>query len=263
MYIIDKNIQNKSSIKIRFLWLLYLFSLFFILYGSVNQYISLGSPPSSFLFTWEHHIPFVEWWILPYISLYPMVIIAFLLPQSNLELRVLVLRSFVIIVFSVLIFLFFPLQFSFVKPETDNFSWFITAVEMVDYPFNQAPSLHVSFSVVLWFSLANKVQSWSMKLLLALWFSIIAVSTLFVYQHHFIDLVTGGVVGFLSCYFINRKSNIGMMSSLVRAKDLKMAFFYLMGALFTIVLYFHLSTIFFILFLYLLVRSVFFSFGGV
>jgi len=260
MYI-DEKVNNKSSIKMRRLWLLYLFSLFSLLYGSVNQQISLGSPPSSFLFAWEHHIPFVEEWIVPYIALYPMVILTFLLPQSSLELRVLVLRSLAIIFFSVTIFLLFPLQFSFVKPQTDNFNWFITAVEMVDYPYNQAPSLHVSFSVILWFSLAENFQSWWKKSLLALWFATIALSTLFVYQHHFIDLVTGVLVGFLSSYFIDKKSKIGLLKVLVTAKELKMALWYLLGALFAIVLYFHLSSLFVLLFFYLLICSVRWAFG--
>ena len=261
MYIIDKNINNKSTIKIRLLWMFYLSSIFFILYGSVNQYISLGSPPSSSVFEWEKYIPFVEWWVVPYIALYPMVIIAFLLPQSNLELRVLVLRSFVIIVFSVTVFLFFPLQFSFIRPETDDFSWFITAVEMVDYPFNQAPSLHVSFSVLLWFTIAQRFQSWWMNLLLFLCFTTIAISTLFVYQHHFIDLITGLLVGILSIYFLHQESKIEMLGFLSTSKDLQMALLYLMGSLFAIVLYFHVSALFILLFFYLVLTSVFWAFG--
>ena len=248
-------VLNKTRLKMRLLWLLYLFSLFSILYGSVNQYISLGSPPSSFVFEWEQHIPFIEEFIIPYISLYPMVILTFLLPQTHLELRVLLLRSFVIIFFSIAIFLLFPLQFAFTKPQTDSFSWFITAIEMVDYPYNQAPSLHVSFSVMLWFSLADRVSSWFIKLLLALWFATIATSTLFVYQHHFIDVISGALVGFLSSYFINSSSNIGFLKGLTKAKDLKIALVYLLGSLFAIVLYFHVSVWFIFLFLYLLVFS--------
>ena len=248
---------NKSSLKIRLLWLLYLLLLFITLYGSVNQYISLGTPPNSFVFEWEKHIPFIEEFIIPYIALYPMVLLTFLLPQNNLELRVLLLRSFVIIFFSISVFLLFPLQFSFENPQVDNFSWFITTVEMVDYPYNQAPSLHVSFSVLLGVTLAKRVQSWWINALLALWFITIALSTLFVYQHHFIDVITGALLGFLSCYVIDSSYKLGFLKGLTRAKDLKRALLYLMGSLFAVVLCFHVSAWFVWVFFYFFGFSLF------
>ncbi len=252
-------VPNKTRLKIRLLWLLYLLLLFITLYGSVNQYISLGTPPNSFVFEWEKHIPFIEEFIIPYIALYPMVLLTFLLPQSNLELRVLLLRSFVIIFFSITMFLLFPLQFSFEKPQVENFSWFITVVEMVDYPYNQAPSLHVSFSVLLGVTLAKRVHSWWINSLLTLWFVTIALSTLFVYQHHFIDVITGALVGFLSCYFIDSSYKIGFLKGLTEAKDLKIALFYLMGSLFAVVLCFHVSVWFVWVFFYFFVVSLFYA----
>ena len=249
--------NDKSPLNIRWLYMSYLAFLFFILYGSVNQYTSLGIPPSSFVFEWEKNIPFIEEWILPYTMIYPMFILAFLLPQSNRELTLLAWRSLVIILFSVLIFLFFPLAFSFSKPETDHFNWFLEAVELVDLPFNQAPSLHVSFSVVLWYSLAKRVKVWWGKALLALLFFTVAISTLFVYQHHFIDVITGAFVGFLSCYFIGKKS----FNSLVKTEDLKKALLLLIGSLLAVVLYFHVSFLFGFIFLLLVWWSVWIVFG--
>jgi len=232
--------NDKSPLNIRWLYMSYLTFLFFILYGSVNQYTSLGTAPSSFVFEWEKNIPFIEEWILPYTMIYPMFILAFLLPQSNQELSLLAWRSLIIILFSVLIFLFFPLAFSFSKPETEHFNWFLEAVELFDLPYNQAPSLHVSFSVVLWFSLAKRVKAWWGKALLALLFFTVAISTLFVYQHHFIDVITGALVGLINCYVIGKQS----FSGLARAEDLKKALLLLLGSLLAVVLYFHVSFLF-------------------
>jgi len=244
--------DNKSPLNKRWLYMSYLAFLFFILYGSVNQYTSLGTPPSSFVFEWEKSIPFIEEWILPYTMIYPMFILAFLLPQNNQELSLLAWRSLVIILFSVLIFLFFPLAFSFTKPETENFNWFLEAVALVDLPFNQAPSLHVSFSVVLWFSFAKRVKEWWGKALLVLLFFTVAISTLFIYQHHFIDVITGALVGLMSCYFIGKKSFTG----LARAEELKKALFLLTGSLLAVVLYFHVSFLFGLGFVFLIGWSV-------
>ena len=249
--------NDKSPLNIRWLYMSYLAFLFFILYGSVNQYTSLSTAPSSFIFEWEKGIPFIEEWTVPYTMIYPMFILAFLLPQSNRELSLLAWSSLVIILFSVLIFLFFPLAFSFQKPETENFNWFLEAVELIDLPYNQAPSLHVSFSVVLWFSLAKRVKAWWSKALLALLFFTVAISTLFVYQHHFIDVITGALVGFYSCYFIGKKSYNG----LARAEDLKKALLLLLGSLLAVVLYFHLTFWFWLGFVFLLGWSVWLAFG--
>jgi len=244
--------DNKSPLNKRWLYMSYLAFLFFILYGSVNQYTSLGTAPSSFIFEWERSIPFIEEWVVPYIAIYPMFILAFLLPQSNRELSLFAWRSLVIILFSVLIFLFFPLSFSFPKPETENFNWFLEAVELLDLPYNQAPSLHVSFSVVLWFSLAKRVKAWGNKALLALLFFTVAISTLFVYQHHFIDVITGALVGLMSCYVIGKQS----FSELAKAEELKKALLLLLGSLLAVVLYFHVSFLFGFLFLLLVGWSV-------
>jgi membrane-associated phospholipid phosphatase len=261
MYKVDKEIDHISTMQMRLLWMAYLAFLFFILYGSVNQQVSLASHYSSLVFEWEKNIPFIEEWILPYIAIYPLFVVAFILPQSNLELRVLVLRSFAIIIFSVLVFLFFPLEFSFIRPQTENFSWFVESVNLLDLPYNQAPSLHVSFSVVLWFSLAKRFHLWWIKLLLALLFFTIAISTLFVYQHHFIDVITGVLVGLLSGYLIDEKSKIRVLRSLSRAKDLKRALWYLLASLVAVVLYFHLAWVFGFLFFYLVWISVGSAFG--
>jgi len=244
--------DNKSPLNKRWLYMSYLAFLFFILYGSVNQYTSLGTPPSSFVFEWEKSIPFIEEWVVPYIAIYPMFILAFLLPQSNQELSLLAWRSLIIILFSVLIFLFFPLAFSFQKPETEQFNWFLEAIALVDLPYNQAPSLHVSFSVVLWFSLTKRVNEWWSKALLTFFFFTVAISILFVYQHHFIDVITGAFVGFLSCYFIGKKS----FNGLARAEELKKALLLLLGSLLAVVLYFHVSFLFGFIFLLLIGWSV-------
>ena len=260
MYKFDVALGAKTALKERIVWMLYLGLMFFLLYGSANQYASLTAPHPSFVFGWEHNIPFIESFIVPYMASDLMFVIAFLLPYTRLELRILALRVFAIVMVSVLFFVLFPLQFSFERGEVQSFSWLFTALK-ADLPFNQAPSLHVSFSIVLWSSMQTQIKSLFGKVLLALWFTLIALSTLFVYQHHFIDLPTGVLVGFLAVYLISEKMENRFLKAFMTPRHLKMALYYLVGSALFMFLAFKVSVFFFYPFVSLFLVSVVYAFG--
>jgi protein-tyrosine phosphatase len=68
------------------------------------------------------------------------------------------------------------------------------ALMSFDRPFNQAPSLHVALTAVLWVAYGRHFRSIMLRLG-RVWFVVMALSTLTTYQHHFIDLPTGLWVG--------------------------------------------------------------------
>src|SRR2546423_262441 len=71
----------------------------------------------------------------------------------------------------------------------------------VDKPFNQAPSLHIAFFVILWQLYARRVTGpWIW--LVHSWFALIGVSVLTTFQHHFIDIPTGLLVGWLCVWLV-------------------------------------------------------------
>ncbi len=260
MYKFDVALSAKTAMKERIVWMIYLGIVFFLLYGSANQFALLTAPHPSFVFEWERNIPFIEPFIVPYMASDLMFVLAFLLPYTRLELRVLALRVFSIVVFSVLVFLIFPLAFAFEKPQVQSFTWLFGSLE-ADLPFNQAPSLHVSFAIVLWYSMSEKFKSIWFKTLLALWFLTIALSTLFVYQHHFIDLPTGALVGFLAVYFISSKKENRLLQAFMTPRHLKMALYYLLASALFMVLAFQVSVLFTYPFLSLFLVSVVYAFG--
>jgi hypothetical protein len=63
-----------------------------------------------------------------------------------------------------------------------------------DKPFNQAPSLHLSLTTILWAKYSQHLRGTTLWLMRA-WMVLVGVSTLTTYQHHFIDLPTGIWVG--------------------------------------------------------------------
>ncbi len=229
MYTFDPAPGAKATLKERFVWMLFMGIFFFLLYGSANQYAGLTGPHPSLFMAWEREIPFVEAFIVPYMSSDLLFCIAFLLPYTRFELRVLAARVLFIIAFSVGCFVLFPLQVGFEKPEIGTFHMLFGMLE-ADLPYNQAPSLHIGFAVVLWASMRSHLRHPLLKGALALWFWLIALSTLLVYQHHFIDLPTGAAVGLASFYAVPAGRPSLLTRGFTTPRSLKMGLYYLLGA---------------------------------
>jgi protein-tyrosine phosphatase/membrane-associated phospholipid phosphatase len=242
MYPFDPALEAKSTTKERFVWMLFMGITFFLLYGAANQYAGLSAPHPSFWMGWEKEIPFIPSFIVPYMSSDLMFVIAFFMPYTRLELRILAARVLFILLVSVAIFVLFPLQFSFNKPPIDSYIFLFGLLE-ADLPFNQLPSLHIAFAIVLWTSMYKYLKPLWLKIFVALWFWLIVLSTLFVYQHHFIDLPTGAGIGFLAVYLIGEKRSLFLTTSFTTPRSLKMGLYYLMVSIFFMFLAFKVNTL--------------------
>jgi protein-tyrosine phosphatase len=76
------------------------------------------------------------------------------------------------------------------------FGWLFAVLAGFDKPFNQAPSLHIALLVILWVMYQRHTQGvW--RWVVHGWFGLIGISVLTTYQHHFIDLPTGALAGWI------------------------------------------------------------------
>jgi len=264
IYSFDHHLEAHSVIKERFVWMIYMAIFFFLLYGAANQYAELTAPHASLWMEWEKKIPFIEAFIVPYMSSDLMFVVAFFFPYSRVELRVLSARILFIISVATIVFIVFPLQFSFTKPSVENFNFLFSILE-ADLPFNQLPSLHIAFAIVLWYSMRKHFQNRWLKVFTALWLWLIALSTLFVYQHHFIDLPTGALLGLLSVYAVGEKKESLLSHSFTTPRSLKMALYYIGASVLMMILAFVVPSVFSWLFLWLFISllmvSVIYAFG--
>jgi protein-tyrosine phosphatase len=183
-------------------WLAFLGAFFFASYRMVNNFSSTRLDVGVMAAAWERHIPFVPQFMLPYMSIDLFFAISLFLFRKRGALDRHALRLWLAMLISMFGFLLFPLKFSFAVPKLAGFNgWLQTALFSLDKPYNQAPSLHISLLIVLWVCYAKKLQGWP-RLGLHAWFSAIGVSVLLVYQHHFIDVWTGALVGVACLYLI-------------------------------------------------------------
>jgi membrane-associated phospholipid phosphatase len=184
------------------IWLALLGPFFFLSYGWVNYYTSGRSDVGVIVEAWEHQLPFVPWLMLPYMSIDAFYAASLLLFRKRSALDRHALRLLLATVVSLIGFLLYPLQFSFEVPKADGFNGVLQTILLgFDKPYNQAPSLHISLLMVLWELYAKRLQGLA-RIALHIWFFAIAASVLLVYQHHFIDVWTGALVGVACLYLI-------------------------------------------------------------
>ena len=189
--------REPGLLKPAVLWLLLLAPLFFGTYGFATWVTSQRSDVGTLVFGWESHMPFWAWTIVPYWSIDLLYGFSLLLPNSRHELKQHALRLLSAQLIAVSCFLIWPLRFTFERPELDGvFGWLFAVLAGFDKPFNQAPSLHIALLVILWVMFQRHTQGlW--RWVVHGWFTLIGISVLSTYQHHFIDLPTGVLAGWV------------------------------------------------------------------
>lgn len=177
-------------------WLLLLGPLFYLSYGFANWWASTRTGVPSVVFTWEKHIPFIAWTIFPYWSLNVFYALAPFLGPSRRSINRLGARLVSAQLIAVSCFILWPLRFSFEQPQASGLAGnLFTALRSFDQPFNQAPSLHIVLTLILWDWYRQFIRPAWARGVLHFWAALIAISVQATYQHHFLDIPTGALLG--------------------------------------------------------------------
>jgi protein-tyrosine phosphatase/membrane-associated phospholipid phosphatase len=176
-------------------------AFFYATYGFTNWLAGQRAHVPAIVFAWEKHIPFIAWTIFPYWTTNLFYAGSLLLSRTRAELDTQARRLLTVQVIAITCFILFPLTFSWPKPEvTGFFAFFYDALGAFDKPFNQAPSLHVALTVIL-FSFYVRLLPPPMRWVLGGWSALVVVSVLTTYQHHLIDIPLGFALG-LFCVWL-------------------------------------------------------------
>ncbi|MBL0313584.1 MAG: phosphatase PAP2/dual specificity phosphatase family protein [Holophagaceae bacterium] len=177
------------------LWLAFLGPFFYLSYGTANWLASRRTDVPCIVFGWERQIPFLPWTILPYWTENLFYASALFLCLEPREVDILGRRMLTAQVVAVSCFILFPLAFSFPQPAVTGWPAFLfDALRGFDRPFNQAPSLHVALAIVLGVHF-HRLAARRWRPLVVGWFLLIIGSVLTTYQHHFVDIPTGALLG--------------------------------------------------------------------
>lgn len=165
--------------------------LFLIVYNACNYLTHLRPDVGVCAFSWERYWPVIPWLIVPYWSIDPLFVLAPFLCSGREEASTLRRRLVFSILVAGLFFLLIPLKFAFPRPHVEGiFAPWFKALYTFDQPHNLFPSLHITFRTILAEFYARKTRGiW--RAITHGWFSLIGISTLLTWQHHFMDVVGG------------------------------------------------------------------------
>lgn len=187
-------------------WMLLSSATFCAAYWLCNRYTSDRRDIGTAVFAWEHAIPFVDWTIVPYLSIVLLFPLSFFAGSEPRAFRRHLQQLALALVISVVCYLLCPLRMTFERPPVGGLLGLLfDALATFDMPYNRAPSLHISVLVILWARFSAALGGWASALLHA-WCALIGVSVLTTYQHHFIDVPAGLLVAGLCITWTARRS---------------------------------------------------------
>jgi protein-tyrosine phosphatase/membrane-associated phospholipid phosphatase len=178
-------------------WLAFLGPFFFVSYGLANWSAAQRTDVPSLVFAWERSIPFWAWTILPYWSIDVLYGLSLFLCATKRELDTHAKRLLTAQLVAVVFFVALPLRYSFERPAAEGvWGLMFDALAGFDQPFNQLPSLHIALAVILWSLYARRLAG-APRYAMDVLFFLICASVLTTYQHHFVDIPTGLLLGWL------------------------------------------------------------------
>lgn len=173
---------------------------FMVVYGLTNTLASKSAHVGTWYYAWERHIPFVPIFIIPYFSIDLFFFFAPFLCTSREERRTLAKRILLAIGVAGLIFWLMPLTTAVPRPKVEGWLGPIFSfLYSFDQPHNLLPSLHIALRTILVGTYVRHTRG-IVRLLIHVWFSLIGLSTLLVYQHHVVDII-GGFILAAVCYY--------------------------------------------------------------
>ncbi|MDM1346844.1 phosphatase PAP2 family protein [Myroides marinus] len=182
--------------------------VFIILYMLAQYYSVYRGLDWSVVLTLDSYIPFIEWMIIPYATSGLFFLLAFYWTDTSYHLRLLTKRMLIVSGIAFIGFITFPIAYAVDKPQhtITLFNPLFDFITTWDTHYNQAPSLHVAYSIVFMTVVEQTTRfTKATKAILQLWLALVALSTLFIYQHHLIDVITAIVVCLLVFYFVPNK----------------------------------------------------------
>ena len=194
-------------------------SIFYLLYNlttfySVSLYEISPLRVHNLAIPFDNVVPFISGMIVPYSWSLVLFVMSFFLVRTSIQLSLLTYRLILATIFACLVFYLYPARFSFHRLIPDDWTQFgYQFLQLVDKPFNQLPSLHVSYAILLGVSLWDVAESkkrWiivAYRLLLIGVCTLIAISTVLTYQHHLLDMVGGVALAVFVLWLSNKIRN--------------------------------------------------------
>ena len=141
----------------------------------------------------DDFVPFCEWFIIPYVSWYFLIIgsLAYFLLYSVDSFKKLQIYIIITQIIAMAVYVIFPTRQD-LRPTVmyaNPLTWIVNLIYSVDTNTGVCPSLHVGYSLGIastWLR-EKSVPKW-LRVLIAVWCGVICISVAFVKQHSVVDI---------------------------------------------------------------------------
>ncbi|PIN81012.1 hypothetical protein COV11_02825 [Candidatus Woesearchaeota archaeon CG10_big_fil_rev_8_21_14_0_10_30_7] len=153
----------------------------------------------------DDNIPLISWFAIPYLTMYFITLIPFLLAWD--EEKKLFATAFTFLFAASIAYLTFAVyQTAMVRPQlipSNSFDYLVEYIYSVDPPVNSFPSLHVLYATLSYLCLRciNK----RISLFILPFAFLTAISTVLIKQHFFPDIIGGLILGLFAYKLIFKK----------------------------------------------------------
>jgi membrane-associated phospholipid phosphatase len=188
--------------------------LFQALYSACNFAAARAGVTRHIATSWDAAVPFVPWMLVPYMTSVPLLVMAFLFTPTWQSLRALSQRCMLATVVGTLIFALWPLHIAIVRPASSNavLSALGDLLQRLDAPYNQWPSLHVAYCMLVWVALRDRIASRPARIALAAWLMLVAASTVLTHQHYLPDFAGGVLLGATALWVVPARRDVPWVS---------------------------------------------------
>jgi membrane-associated phospholipid phosphatase len=167
--------------------------LFVIVYGGADWVTGFRNRHHAHL-PMELQIPFVPAAVIGYMSLYGLFAIAPFILRTKRELRALAATLATAIVVGGICFLLFPAELAFPEPtKLGEWQKLYAVADQINLHYNLVPSLHVALAIICVDLFARRAVLMG-ALVFWLWGAAVCASTVFLHQHHLVDVAAGLVL---------------------------------------------------------------------
>ena len=173
------------------------FIVFYSLFFATDYLISLHDYRIHVYFDWELKVPQIAWMSLVYLSLSPLLLLTpFIIRDADrfkCFFNIMIAETIIASVF----FLILPMEVAYVYQEPGGvFAPLFILADAMNLTYNEAPSLHVAFAFTAAWAFSHNAK-FRYRVLMFLWASLIAISTITTHQHHVFGVAFGMLLAWL------------------------------------------------------------------
>jgi membrane-associated phospholipid phosphatase len=194
----------------------YLFSkIFFSIYGGTSLLAGLRRIRPDFHFAWELRLPFLPWLSVVYLSVPLLLLLTPFILRTWRSFTPFFLALTAETLVAGVVYLIVPMVQAYPPRVASGVGGAIFHLaDRMNLQYNEFPSLHIAFAVTAAIVFGQRCGVLG-RILFTLWTAGVAVSTLFLHEHHTLDLASGAVLGFLGVAIVwRRTSREGVLESL-------------------------------------------------